>query len=80
MPPGATYTDSYGYTWVALSGFQGTGTVFDHFGNMTSFFFPGPESSIPSPMWQGFGGDYGTYDGQQGWIITDFCQTTIIIV
>ncbi len=75
MPTGATFTDSYGNTWVAPSGFEGGGTLFDSFGNMTSYFFPGAQSSIPGPMLDGFGGVFGTYDGQQGWIITDYCQT-----
>jgi hypothetical protein len=75
MPPGATFTDSYGNTWVAPSGYEGGGTIFRSFGNMTSYFYPGSQSMIPAPMQQGFGGVYGTYGGQQGWIITDFCVT-----
>jgi hypothetical protein len=75
MPAGATFTDSYGNTWVAPSGYEGGGTRIDSFGNMTSYFFAGPQGSIPPPMIQGFGGDYGTYNGQEGWIVTDYCQT-----
>ena len=77
MPPGATFTDAYGNTWVAPSGNQGGSTIFDSIGNMTSYFFAGPQSSVPAPMLQGFGGVFGTYNGQQGWIITDYCQTLI---
>ena len=77
MPPGATFTDSYGNTWVAPSGFESRGTTGDSFGNMTSYFFPGNQTTIPLPMLEGFGGVYGTYSGQQGWIITDYCQTII---
>jgi hypothetical protein len=77
MPAGATYTDSYGNTWVAPSGFEGRGLLFDSFGNMSSYFFPGSQSSVPLPMIQGFGGVFGNYDGQQGWIVTDYCQTTV---
>ena len=80
MPAGATFTDSYGNTWVAPSGYEGGGTLFDSFGNMTSYFFAGPQSSIPAPMLQGFGGDFGTYNGQQGWIVTDFCQTITLLL
>lgn len=77
MPPGATFTDQSGRTWVALSGYEGSGPggVFGQIGNMTSFFFAGPETNIPAPMMQGFGGVFGTYQGQQGWIITDYCIT-----
>ena len=77
MPPGATFTDSYGNIWVAPSGFENTGTVFDSFGNMTSYFFLGNMTSVPFPMLDGFGGVFGTYQGQQGWIITDYCQTIL---
>jgi hypothetical protein len=77
MPKGATFTDSYGNNWVAPSGFEGGSTLFGTFGNMTSYFFAGPQSSVPAPMLQGFGGVFGTYNGQQGWIITDYCQTII---
>lgn len=77
MPPGATYTDLYGNTWVAPSGSEGGGTALDTFGVWASYFFPGPQTSYPLPMQEGFGGMYGTYDGQQGWIITDFCQTIV---
>ena len=66
MPPGATFTDMFGHTWVAPSGHLGIGT-------WSSYFFAGPASVIPAPMLQGGGGVYGTYNGQQGWIITFFC-------
>lgn len=80
MPAGATFTDQYGNTWVAPSGSDGGGTESDTFGVWVSFFFVGPQTSVPTPMQNGFGGIYGTYDGQQGWIVTDFCQTIRIIV
>ena len=79
MPPGATYTDSYGNTWLAPSGFEGSGTLFDSFGNMTSYFFAGSQSSIPPPMQEGYGGVFGAYNGQEGWIVTGFCQTFIVV-
>jgi len=65
MPVGATFTDTSGNTWVAPSGNDGLGT-------WSSYFFAGPESSIPPPMAAGWAGVYGTYDGQQGWIVTFF--------
>jgi len=76
MPPGATFTDPYGRTWLAPSGYEGTnpaGRFGVTIGNATSFFFPGPQTAIPTPMMQGFGGVFGTYQGQQGWIVTDYC-------
>ena len=67
MPVGATFTDSYGNTWLAPSGNQGASAYW------SSYFFVGPASFIPPPMLQGWAGVYGTYNGQQGWIITFFC-------
>lgn len=66
MPVGATFTDSYGNTWTAPGG-TADGGVF------SSYFFTGPEPNIPAPMLQGWGGVYGTYLGQQGWIVTFYC-------
>ena len=67
MPLSATFTDAYGNTWVAPSGNLGGGT-------WSSYFFSGAQSSVPAPMMQGWGGDYGTYSGQQGWIVTFYCS------
>jgi hypothetical protein len=66
MPVGATFTDQSGNTWTAPGGSVGGDTL-------SSYFFPGPMSNVPPPMWQGWGGIYGTYNGQQGWIITFYC-------
>ena len=66
MPPGATFTDLSGHTWVAPSGIMGGET-------WSSYFFVGPMSTVPPPMLMGWGGVYGTYGGQTGWIITFFC-------
>ena len=66
MPPGATFTDTYGNTWVAPSGYLGGGF-------WSSYFFVGPISMIPPPMLSGWGGVYGTYGGQMGWIVTFYC-------
>ncbi len=66
MPPGATFTDTFGNTWLAPSGSLGVGV-------WSSYFFLGPISTIPAPMLSGWGGVYGTYGGQMGWVITFFC-------
>ena len=66
MPPGATFTDTYGNTWVAPSGYLGGGF-------WSSYFFVGQQSVIPPPMLGGWGGVYGTYGGQMGWIVTFYC-------
>jgi len=66
MPAGATFM-SGGNTWVAPSGYDGSG------GYWSSYFFQGPASTIPPPMMAGWGGVYGTYNGQPGWIVTFFC-------
>ncbi len=66
MPVGATFKDNYGNTWVAPSGKLGGGT-------WSSYFFPGSQSTYPPPMQQGWGGDYGTYNGQSGWVVTFYC-------
>ena len=66
MPVGATFADNYGNTWAAPGGTMNGGTY-------TSYFFAGPQSSYPPPMISGWGGDYGTYGGQQGWIVTFYC-------
>jgi len=66
MPTAATFTDSVGNVWVAPSGSSPAGSA-------SSYFFQGPMSNVPPPMWNGWGGSYGTYDGQQGWIITFYC-------
>jgi len=66
MPPGATFTDMFGNTWVAPSGSLGGGV-------WRSYFFSGPESVIPPPMLSGWGGVYGTYGGGMGWVITFYC-------
>jgi hypothetical protein len=67
MPVGSTFTDTSGNVWVAPGGSFG-GLV------ISSYFFQGPISNIPPPMWSGWGGVYGTYNGHQGWIITFFCS------
>ena len=67
MPVGATFTYGSGNTWTAPSGSDGQGAVW------SSYFFPGPTTSVPAPMQQGWGGDYGTYNGQQGWVVTFYC-------
>jgi hypothetical protein len=67
MPLGATFTDAYGNTWIAPSGNLGGGT-------WSSYFFSGPQSNIPAPMMQGWGGEFGMYSGQQGWVVTFYCN------
>ncbi len=63
MPVGSTFTDAYGNTWLTPGG--------SAFGNpLQSYFFVGPATLIPSPMQEGWGGVYGTYGGQLGWIVT----------
>jgi hypothetical protein len=66
MLAGATFMDGFGNTWVAPGGSANGGTY-------SSYFFPGLEGNIPPPMLQGWGGTYGTYGGQQGWIISFYC-------
>jgi hypothetical protein len=66
MPSGATFTDGHGNTWLAPSGNDGGG-------RWSSYFFAGSQSAVPPPMLQGWAGDYGTYNGQQGWVITFYC-------
>jgi sugar lactone lactonase YvrE len=66
MPAGATFTDSSGHSWLAPSGNDGGG-------KWSSYFFSGSKGTIPAPMMQGWGGDYGTYGGQQGWVVTFYC-------
>jgi sugar lactone lactonase YvrE len=66
MPAGATF--SYGgHTWTAPSGHDGEGATW------SSYFFAGPQSTVPAPMLQGWAGVYGNYAGTQGWIITFYC-------
>ena len=66
MPAGATFT--YGSnTFVAPSGSDGAG------GHWSSYLFQGAQGAIPQPMMQGWAGVYGTYQGQQGWIVTFYC-------
>ncbi|MDA4135598.1 MAG: hypothetical protein OK449_01190 [Thaumarchaeota archaeon] len=67
MPDGATFADLFGNTWVAPSGNVNGGAY-------SSYFFPGAPSSIPPPMYLGWAGSYGTYNGQQGWIISFYCN------
>jgi hypothetical protein len=62
VPAGATYTDQSGNTWTVLGG------------NYVTSFFPGPISNVPAPVQQGFGGEYVTYNGQQGWIFSYSCS------
>ena len=64
---------------MAPSGYEGGGYAFHTLGNMTSYFFAGSQSSIPAPLLQGFGGEYGTHNGQQGWIITDYCVISVLV-
>jgi hypothetical protein len=66
MPPGATFTDTSGNTWLAPSGSLGIGM-------WSSYFFAGPQTLIPAPMLMGWAGVYGTYGLQHGWIITFYC-------
>lgn len=66
MPVGATFKDNYGHTWVAPSGNLGGG-------KWSSYFFAGTQTTYPPPMQQGWAGDFGTYNGQQGWVITFYC-------
>jgi hypothetical protein len=66
MPAGSAFADNYGNTWAAPGGSANGGTY-------SSYFFQGPESTIPPPMLQGWGGTYGNYGGQQGWIISFYC-------
>ena len=66
MPVGATFGDNSGNTWVAPGGTMNGGTY-------SSYFFAGPQSSYPPPMVSGWGGVYGTYAGQQGWIVSFYC-------
>ena len=61
LPTDATYSDQYGNTWTV----QG--------GSLVTYFFAGPQSNIPGPIASGWGGVYGTYNGQQGWIVTFNC-------
>jgi len=67
LPMGATFTDGYGNRWVAPSGNDGSGGVW------SSYFFAGPEGTVPAAMMSGWGGVYGTYNGQSGWIVTFYC-------
>jgi hypothetical protein len=62
VPAGATFTDYYGRTWTVPGG------------STYTYFFAGPQSNIPPPLQQGFGGEYVTYNGQQGWIISFSCS------
>ena len=66
MPKGATFKDASGNVWLAPSG-SGTG------GYWSSYFFPGAQGVVPAPMVQGWGGVYGAYGGQSGWIVTFYC-------
>jgi len=67
MPTGAAFKDNYGHTWTAPNGNLGGGT-------WSSYFFAGSQTvGLPPPMQQGWGGVYGTYNGQQGWVITFYC-------
>ncbi len=56
-------------TWTSQSG--STFTVPG--GNYVTYFFAGPQSSVPGPILAGWGGNYGTYNGQLGWIVTFNC-------
>jgi hypothetical protein len=66
MPIGSTFTDGHGQTWLVPGGSVDGGAY-------SSYFFAGSSSNVPPPMMQGWAGVYGTYGGQQGWIITFFC-------
>ncbi len=66
MPVGSSFTDGFGNSWTAPGG-TANGWAY------SSYFFPSPEGAIPAPMQQGWGGDFGTYNGQQGWIVTFYC-------
>ena len=65
MPVGVNFTDGYGHSWETPGG-----TVAGD--PLVSYFFAGPESNFPPPMMEGWGGIYGTYDGEQGWIVSFF--------
>jgi hypothetical protein len=58
LAPGTAFTDSYGNTWVAPGG------------SLITYFFVDPPTSFPLAMYEGWGGVYGTCDGQDGWIVT----------
>lgn len=66
MPPGAAFTDSSGNAWVAPEGTI-DGAPY------SSYFFQGSYLVAPAPMLEGWGGVYGIYNGEQGWIITFYC-------
>lgn len=66
MPAGATFTSS-GNTWLAPNGNDGAG------GHWSSYFFPGTQGVVPPPMMQGWAGEYGSYGGQSGWVVTFYC-------
>ncbi|MGA2665942.1 MAG: NHL repeat-containing protein [Nitrososphaerales archaeon] len=66
MPAGATF--AYGSsTFVAPSGNQGST------GTWSSYFFVGSQGTVPQPMMLGWAGAFGTYNGQQGWVVTFYC-------
>jgi hypothetical protein len=66
MPYGSTFTDTTGHVWTVPSGNQGLAIWY-------SYFFLGSQSSTPPPMLAGWSGIYGTYHGQQGWIVSFYC-------
>ena len=63
MPAGSAFTDSNGNAWTAPSGGASGGAF-------STYFFAGPMTTVPPPMIEGWAGTYGTYQGQQGWIVT----------
>jgi hypothetical protein len=62
MPPGTPY-EANGNNWVTPGGSVGGPDI-------SSYFFVDPPTSYPPIMFEGWGGMYGTYGGQQGWIVT----------
>ena len=53
LPPGVTFMDTHGYTWAAPGG------------GMVTYFFVGPQASIPGLMRERVGEEStGTYGGQ----------------
>jgi hypothetical protein len=66
MPYGSSFTDTTGHVWAVPGGNQGLAVWY-------SYFFVGPQSSTPPPMLAGWSGIYGTYNSQQGWIVSFYC-------
>ena len=61
LSPGATFITPSGSTFTVPGG------------SYVTYFFAGLQSSVPGPMAAGWGGVYGTYNGQLGWIVNFNC-------